>query len=124
MRRIGIFLLMILHLNVALIPHLNEMDAFDINTGKQVEDINTVAEWIRVSLGIDTTADDEDDDTEDSGQVPSGNFVYVCHTIFDMYDAFKVKCFNSEIKDNTFTSLEFLKIKSMFYDIDAPPPKA
>lgn len=44
------------------IPQVQEQDIYDAG-GKKIDDINSVIEYIGVALGIDHTADDEDDDT-------------------------------------------------------------
>ena len=62
MKRLVAFILLLCHMNTSMfLPQMAEEDVYDAN-GNQVDDINSVVEYIRVSLGYDHTADDEDDD--------------------------------------------------------------
>ncbi|WP_300596218.1 hypothetical protein [Niabella sp.] len=61
MKRILSFLMVAVYLNAALLPQVAERDLFDA-TGVQRDDVNSIAEWIGITLGIDKTPDDEDND--------------------------------------------------------------
>jgi hypothetical protein len=65
-RKLLAFLLLLNHLNTSMfIPQMAEVDVYDRN-GAQVDDINTLVEFIDQDvLGHhDSTPEDEDDDTE------------------------------------------------------------
>lgn len=62
MKRWLAFLLILSHVNTSmLLPQVPQEDVYDKH-GEQIDDINSVVEWVLVKLGIDQTADDEDDD--------------------------------------------------------------
>ena len=66
LRRILAFILLLNHLNTSMfIPQMSEVDIYDSN-GNQVDDVNTLVEFIdQEVLGhYDSTPEDEDDDTE------------------------------------------------------------
>lgn len=100
------------------LPQMPEDDTYDQN-GNQTDDINSVAEYIAVALGYDTTVDDEDDD---SGQFyhPIKPAPQYCQPVF------------CEIVPTLFTQ----KVKKVFPEYpapalrfmpptqDAPPPDA
>jgi hypothetical protein len=122
MKQLCIYLLMFIHLNVALVPHLNEMDKVNPVTNAQLEDINSFVELIRIVLGYDTTADDEDNDTADNGQVPV-NHIYVCPQLEDYRDILNKHCFLQTMRlIKPFNILLFFP--NTAFDIDAPPPEA
>lgn len=55
-------ILLLCHINGSmLLPQIAEQDCIKA-TGQPVDDINSVAEYIGVTLGYDHTPDDEDDD--------------------------------------------------------------
>ncbi|TAG11438.1 MAG: hypothetical protein EAZ35_03035 [Sphingobacteriia bacterium] len=122
MRKILIFILIISHLNIALIPHLDEADMYSAATDSQVEDINTVYEFISVALGIDTTADDEDDDMANDSQI-TFNYLTTCPRLLNFSDYISKHKFleNSTQKFSFFT---YCQINSIFFDIESPPPEA
>lgn len=65
MKRVTAFILLLCHINTSMfLPQASEEDMFDKN-GNQVDDINTVTEYIyEVVLGnVDKTPDDDDDDS-------------------------------------------------------------
>lgn len=97
-------------------PQAPEADVYDAN-GNQLDDITSVVELIRVKLGYDHHADDENDD---SGQ----NF-----HIVNFYE-YSYQPFFSEIKNvffikrnDRFRDFTESKIPSISYDILVPPPK-
>ena len=122
MKQVAVFILMMLHLNVALIPHLDEVDVYNVITGSQVDDINTVYEWVSIVLGIDTTADDEDDDNANDGQI-SFNFVTTCPRLVNHFDIRPNHNFGIS-KSQNFSTFITCQIKSISFDIESPPPEA
>jgi hypothetical protein len=118
MKRFLAFVLLLSHMNTSmLLPQVPEDDVYDAN-GNQVDDINSVVEYVMVKLGLDHHADDEDDD---SGQ----NF----HVITDFQYTFEPY---STTIDRTYSNGQEMifrdyfqsKIPSVSYDILVPPPKA
>jgi hypothetical protein len=113
---------MFIHLNVALVPHLDEVDVINPVTNTQVEDINSFVELIRIVLGYDTTADDEDDDTADNGQVPV-NYICVCPQLVDYRGILNTHCFLQTMRViKCFNILLFFP--NTAFDIESPPPEA
>ncbi len=54
--------MLLLHINYYMfLPQGSETDVYDAN-GQQVDDCNSVVEWVGIALGYDKTPDDEDDD--------------------------------------------------------------
>ncbi len=118
MKKLLAFLLLISHMNTSMfLPQVPESDVFDAG-GNQVDDVNSVVEFIMVKLGVDHRADDEDDD---NGQ----NLHLVKITELFFQPAF------SEPKNNeftvseqgTFSEYKENKISLISYDIIIPPPK-
>ncbi|MEO5942243.1 MAG: hypothetical protein ABIP30_04820 [Ferruginibacter sp.] len=63
MKKLIAFILIISHMNTSMfLPQVPEDDQYDAN-GHQLDDINSVVEFVLVKAGVDKTADDEDDDT-------------------------------------------------------------
>ncbi len=117
MKKLLAFILLLSHMNTSMfLPQVPEDDVYDAN-GNQVDDINSVVEYVMVKLGLDHHADDEDDD---SGQ----NFHLVKNAEF-FPPVF------SEIKTNDFFTTEPAvfgeykenKIPMISFDIIIPPPK-
>lgn len=121
MKRVVVFILIILHLNAALIPQLNEVDSVDASTGQQLEDINSVIEWVRAALGYDTIADDEDDDSGDNGQICS-NYISIPHQTVNYADLFAVNAPPLTNKGK-FADLYQIKLQLIHFEIVAPPPE-
>lgn len=62
MKNLALYIILVLHVNSFMfLPQGQGIGGIDEN-GRQIEDINTMIEWIRVALGYDHHADDEDDD--------------------------------------------------------------
>jgi len=122
MKRVVVLLIMLLHLNVALIPHLDEVDIYNPDTGSQVDDINSIYEWVSVVLGIDTTVDDEDDDKANDSQI-TFNYITTCPQLLDLKDFIHRPnfCVTNKRKFVGFLSCQ---IKSISFDIESPPPEA
>jgi len=101
-------------------PQVPETDVYD-KAGQQIDDINTVAEYIdEVMLGNkDTTPEDEDnDDGQNFHIVKTCDFYLEIPTI-----QFKRKPFAFTQKAQ-FAQREERKIESPLLDVIAPPPKA
>jgi hypothetical protein len=121
MKNLFVCILFLLHLNVALIPHFDEIDIYDSHTGRQIDDVNTFIELVSVTLGIDTTADDEDDDSSDSGR-EFFSFVTICPKQ-NIVSELIAKNFNNSNTAHKFPALSTLKVKSISFDIESPPPE-
>lgn len=118
MRRLLAFILLVSHTNTSMfMPQAPEADVYDSN-GSQVDDINSITELILVSLGIDHTADDEDDD---SGQNLQLVRVADCefHPFFN-----QIKNWGASMNGRSLYS-DFTndKISLIAYDLIIPPPK-
>jgi len=100
------------------LPQTDEQDQYDAN-GNQIDDINSVVEYIEVALGYDHHPDDEDDD---SGQ----HFVLVKATdsFYEQYSFIidKKVLFSSDKKK--FPDYIESKLLTPSFDILTPPPKA
>ncbi|MEO8720780.1 MAG: hypothetical protein ABI297_09525 [Ginsengibacter sp.] len=118
MRRLLALILLVSHMNTSLfLPQAPEVDVYDVN-GNQLDDVTSIIELIRVQLGYDHHADDENND---SGQ----NF----HVV-NFYE-YRFQTFYTEIKkepriniQDGFYDRNESKIPSISYDILVPPPKA
>ncbi len=117
MKKILAFILLISHMNTSmLLPQVPEVDIYDAN-GNQIDDINSVVEYVMVKLGFDHHADDEDDDSGQNLHLVTG-FQYT----FEPYFLPLIKEYSaSEI--NSFAEFTHLKAPSVSYDIIVPPPK-
>lgn len=98
------------------LPQAPEQDVYDAN-GNQLDDITSIIELVRVKLGYDHRADDENDD--------SGQNFHIVNTTYT------VEPVSREIKkelaiNNSENFQHFIesKIPSVSYDILVPPPKA
>lgn len=117
MKRFLAFLLLVSHMNTSMfLPQAPEQDVYDAN-GNQLDDITSIVELVRVKLGWDHTADDENDD--------SGQNFHIVNTEYTIEPFFgKV---NNDFAINyskEFFDYKELKIPAMSYDILVPPPKA
>lgn len=100
------------------LPQVAEKDKYDAN-GNQVDDINSVVEYVAITLGYDHKADDEDDDT---GQ----NFHLIKSFEFGYHQSsIEVKSvFNSIASKISYPKYTEDNLLTVSYDIIAPPPKA
>ena len=100
------------------LPQVAEEDQYDAN-GHQIDDINSVAEFMCVQLGIDKTADDEDDD---SGQnfhlVKDAEYFY--QPQFICIEPAKYTQANEQKK---FADYLIPKPNAVEVEITTPPPK-
>lgn len=119
MKKIFAFILLLCHINASmLLPQVPEMDTYNTK-GQCKDDINSVAEFILITLGYDHTADDEDDD---SGQ----NLHLVNATDYFFQQEIKMlehQKFSDPIV-HSYAGYIFYMHSSPCYDIIAPPPKA
>ena len=75
MRRVLAFIVLLSHMNTSmLLPQCAIPDVYDSN-GNQIDDITSIVELIRVDLGYDHHADDENDDSGQSFHVARCEFV-------------------------------------------------
>lgn len=119
MKRVTAFILLLCHMNTSMfLPQVAEDDQFDKN-GNQIDDINTVTEYInQVVLGNkDTTPEDEDND--------DGQNLHVSKTIEYSYDR---QCILLEplsfveIKRPEFPSYITPGTTTPSFEITTPPP--
>jgi hypothetical protein len=116
MRRLLAFTLLISHMNTSMfLPQVPMADVYDAN-GNQEDDITSIVELVRVKLGLDHTADDENDD---SGQ--NFHIVNLEYTIQQFNNVIKNEFAQEDSKD--FHELRQTSIPSVSYDILVPPPK-
>lgn len=99
------------------LPQVAEEDVYDKN-GQQLDDINSLVEYIFVALGYDHTPDDEDDDSgQNFHQVKSFEYNYQpTFTVID--DSHSTE----ESKQHYFPYKE-LHIELAPSDIVTPPPE-
>ena len=118
MKRLLAFLLLISHMNSSMfLPQVPEYDAYDAN-GNQVDDINSITELIMVSLGMDHTPDDEDDDMGQNFQL-----VRVVDCVFHPFFS-EIKNVWIPIKDPaSYFDFTNNKTSMIVYDLIIPPPK-
>jgi hypothetical protein len=101
------------------LPQTAEQDIYDAN-GQQIDDVNSVIEYIAVTLGYDHTPDDEDDD---NGQ----NFHIVK---FDVYNLNQSQLNIEPLPETTnrrISNFPLLKQNisvSPFFEVPFPPPEA
>jgi len=118
MRRLVAFILLVSHMNTSMfMPQAPEADVYDSN-GNQLDDITSVVELIRVELGFDHHADDENND--------SGQNFHIVNFYEYAYQPFYSKLNNEQFskQKETFPDFTESKIPSISYDILVPPPKA
>lgn len=118
MRRLLAFTLLISHMNTSMfLPQAPMADVYDAN-GNQEDDITSIVELVRVKLGLDHTADDENDD--------SGQNFHIVNFYEYTFQPFFTETKNEPLikKETRFHDLNESKIPSISYDILVPPPKA
>ena len=114
------FIVLLSHMNTSMfLPQIPEQDLFDKN-GNQVDDINSVIEYIQVALGNDTTPDDEDDD--------NGQNLHLVNTTDFYYYTQPSSVLQEEKTAGTgashFSEYKSRKINVVSIDIITPPPQA
>ncbi len=103
-----------------LMPQVAETDVYDAS-GRQIDDINTVVEYIdEVVLGNkDTTPEDEDNDDGQNFHV-----VKTCDYYFEI-PTFQIKKKPSDSSQkHLFGQVKPQRIESPLLEVIAPPPKA
>lgn len=119
MKRIVAFILLLCHMNTSMfLPQVAEDDQFDKN-GKQLDDINTVAEYInQVWLGNkDNTPEDEDnDDGQNFHIVKTVEYSYERASIILELPSF------TEIKQTEFADYKASSFSSPAIEVSTPPP--
>ena len=98
------------------LPQVPQHDVFDEH-GNQIDDINSVIEYVMVSLGLDDVADDEDND---NGQ--NFNIVTITPCVIPPEATLVTKPTNFK-DDKIKHSLSNEGITLMSYDVIVPPPK-
>ncbi|MEO9145339.1 MAG: hypothetical protein ABI237_07245 [Ginsengibacter sp.] len=117
MRRLLAFILLISHMNTSMfLPQAPEVDVYDTN-GNQLDDITSIVELVRVQLGYDHHADDENDD--------SGQNFHIVNFYEYTFQPFFTEEKNETLleKETRFHNLDESKTLSISYDILVPPPK-
>jgi len=117
MKKVFAFILLLCHMNASMfLPQVPEDDVYDKN-GQQLDDVNSVVEYIEVALGYDKTADDEDDD---SGQnlhlVKNTDYNFLQQTIVIVKKEF------AESRQFEFAEYQIPLLTSPIFDIQTPPP--
>lgn len=118
MKRFLVFILLACYMNTSMfLPQMAEVDVFDAN-GNQVDDINSVVEYISVALGIDHTADDEDDDSGQNFHLVLKPITVSCPQVFIPIEH---KIF-APVKVPFCCSYKDIKLQMISFDILTPPP--
>lgn len=98
------------------LPQVPQHDVFD-EYGNQMDDINSVVEYVMVTLGLDETADDEDND---NGQ--NFNVVMITPCIITPGSTLLNKPVEIQ-NDINYSLTSHSAISHMAYDVIVPPPK-
>jgi len=98
------------------LPQTPEQDVYDAN-GNQLDDITSIVELVRVKLGYDHHADDENDDSGQNFHVPHSEYTFE-QFLEEIKHEFVLK------ESDHFSEHHEQKIPSISYDIIVPPPKA
>ena len=118
MRRLLAFILVISHMNTSMFfPQVPEQDVYD-SKGNQIDNITSIVEWVRVKIGVDHTADNENDNRAQNLH-PIKNLQYIS----DVYFTKVVKEY-SELANLNYAEYPKSTIQALSYDIIVPPPKA
>lgn len=97
---------------------MNEVDTYD-SKGQETDDINSVVEYIRVALGYDHTADDEDDDSGQNLHLAKAFDYFFHHTPI----AIEQSEF-TEVYKEPFSEYRKSFIQSIAIEVVTPPPDA
>ncbi len=117
MKRLLAFLLLLSHMNTSmLLPQAPEEDVYDKN-GNQIDDITSIVELIMVDLGIDHTADDENND-----QGQNFHVVKICDYCYQPFFS-NINTFESLSNQSSFLEYKESKMPLVAFDILIPPPK-
>ena len=119
MKKFLAFIVLLSHMNTSMfLPQIPEQDVFDKN-GNQVDDINSVIEYIQVALGNDTTPDDEDDDNGQNLHLVNTTDFYYYTQPSSVLQGRK----NRRNRRQPFSEYKSRKIKVVSIDIITPPPQ-
>ena len=117
MRRVLAFILVISHMNTSMFfPQVPEQNVYD-SKGNQLDNITSIVEWVRVKIGVDHTADNENDNRAQNLH-PVNNLQYTS----DTYST-KVSSGYSELVNLHYAEYPKSRISLLSYDIVVPPPK-
>jgi len=97
-------------------PQVPEQNVFD-SKGNQLDNITSIVEWVRVKIGVDHTADNENDNRAQSLH-PVKNLQYTSDVYFT-----KVAIEYSELANQHYVEYPKSRIPLLSYDILVPPPK-
>ncbi len=97
------------------LPQVPQHDVFDEH-GNQIDDINSVVEYVMVSLGLDDVADDEDNDQGQNFNIANPPCIVPPYSIELSKIILDRNSINYTISSNAMIAL-------MAYDIIIPPPK-
>lgn len=116
MKKIVAILVLLSHMNTSMfLPQVPMEDVYDKN-GQQLEDINSVVEWVLVSLGIDDVPDDEDDDTGQQFRLAQFNYYLNNHPI-------DVGHLLSSSERELHFGMLHEKILAAYSEVSVPPPE-
>jgi hypothetical protein len=123
MEKVTLYFIILTYLNLALVPNVKEVDIYFSGSTRQTDDINSFIELVRVQLGYDTTADDEDNDsgTEDNAGSVNSSFFYIQNIVKVVFHLFSAYEFYDR-KQTVFTQKEF-EISSLYFNLESPPPE-
>jgi hypothetical protein len=119
MKKITAFIMLLMHMNYFMfLPQIDEVDSYDAS-GQQIDDINSVVEYVRVMLGLDKTADDEDDDR-------GNNFTLAktCDYFYQQQITILETPGFIEISSRVYSEYKIPAPLFTSYDIISPPPEA
>lgn len=120
MKNLLAFLVLISHVNFSLfIPQADEVDQYDA-MGRQVNDINSLYEYVNeIVLGnMPTASQDEDDDTGRYYHIVKVTSFCFSQNIISLKKP-ELAGFQKIIFFDCFT----LKLPSIFFEIQSPPPE-
>lgn len=123
MKKVTLYFIILTYLNLALVPNVKEVDIYVSGSTHQTDDINSFIELVRVQLGYDTTADDEDNDsgTEDNAGSVNSSVFYIQNIVKAAFHLFSAYEFYDR-KQTIFTQKEF-EISSLYFNLESPPPE-
>lgn len=116
MKRLVAFLLLISHMNTSMfLPQVPQHDVFDEH-GNEIDDINSVVEYVMVTLGLDDVADDEDNDQGQNFNIVNPPCIVPPHSTELTKIIVDHNNINYSISSDAIIAL-------MSYDVIIPPPK-
>lgn len=100
------------------LPQGPEEDLYD-SKGQQTDDINSLVEWVRVTLGYDKTADDEDDDNGNNFLLTKNCDIFIQQQQFQIVHERRFSVIN---KNTTFPEFRENTSLSTCLEVATPPP--